>query len=158
MIWDRRQDPATAAADANSLAVMICFPFVFVFNSSYVIDYLFPFLFLMLNLLSSQSKNSFEATRWLEKLLCWRTQRNPNCYFETLFENSFLFFFVSSSSSSSFFWYNTRMCVFFYCACECETKIKTKSVMYRTDTSHDVNAATTNKLLNSHRFMHRRST
>lgn len=58
MIWDRREGPATAAG-TNSLAVMICFSFVFVFSSSYVIDYLFPFLFLMLNLLSSQSPKKF---------------------------------------------------------------------------------------------------
>lgn len=105
MIWDRREGPA-AAAGTNSLAVMICFSFVFVFSSSYVIDYLFPFLFLMLNLLSSQSPKKILSklhVDWWNFFFCWRTLRNCNCCFETLFENSFFYSFVSSLSSSSFF-------------------------------------------------------
>lgn len=129
MIWDRREGPATAAADTNSLAVMICFSFVFVFNSSYVIDYLFPFLFLMLNLLASQSREKILPKLHVDwwNFFCWR---NSNCYFETLFENSFC---VVDVVVVVVFQCNNSMCVccvFFDCACECETKIKTKFVMY----------------------------
>lgn len=118
IIWDRRGVFATAAdSSANALSVMICFSCVFVFNSSNVIDYLFLFLLLMPNLLSSQSRNSFAATPvdwWNFSLPKKNTERNSNCYFETRFENSF---FVCRRRCRRFSIQPQRECVYSFTAC-----------------------------------------